>query len=340
MKTINKVVSVFVAAGALMAPSLASAQETTVRLEPGLAVPVGNPQTTHFNVGVDGMVKLDLPVTSFFDVVPGVGVLALTQSSDFSKTGTAWLAGGGVRLHRSHNNSGHGLTAASPWVDGDVQYVRTGELNRFGWSVGAGVAAPLTESRVAWLGPFVRYQSVFSPSQAGFDTTDAKVMVVGLSLELGPKRKVAPTPMLPPPAVLPPVVVVPPLTVAPPAEVESALKVVVQFKVDSSVLDATAKELLDGVADRVLSARRTSDIQVEGHASSDGPLAHNKVLAQHRAEAVKAYLVSKGVAASRLTAQGFGISKPVQSNKTLKGREKNRRTEVVVSTIVTVKAGS
>ncbi|HVI43136.1 MAG TPA: OmpA family protein, partial [Anaerovoracaceae bacterium] len=136
----------------------------------------------------------------------------------------------------------------------------------------------------------------------------------------------------------PPVVIVPVPAPTPPAEVEQTVHTVVQFAVDSYKLDATAKALLDHVASKIKSATKVSDIVVEGHASSDGPLAHNNVLAQNRAKAVVDYLVSKGIDRSKLTAHGFGITRPVESNKTKTGRVSNRRAEVIVS--CTVKVGS
>lgn len=341
MRTYLKILSSVIIGGALMVPALAQAQDLTVRLEPGVAVPLGKPQTQHFDVGADGMVKLDIPTTAWLDVVPGVGVLAVPQSSDFSKTGTAWMVGGGLRLKRPHDNKGSGLTAVSPWLDGDLQYVRTGELDRFGWAVGAGAAVPTSDSRWLWVGPFVRYQSVFDASKAGFDTTDAKVLVAGLSFEFGAPRKKAAAVLPPPPVVVvppPPVVVAPP----PPAMEDRAqnLHAVVQFKVDSWELDAQAVSVLDDLVLKIKAGRLYSDITVQGNASSDGPLAHNKVLAQNRAKSVIDYLVAHGIDAGKMHAQNMGITNPTQSNKTLKGRQANRRSEVFVNVTISVKVGS
>lgn len=343
MRTYLKVISAAIIGSALMVPAIAQAQDTTLRLEPGVAIPLGHPQTDHFNVGADGMVKLDIPVTGFLDIVPGVGVLALTDSSSFDKTGTAWMAGGGLRLKRPHDNKGSGFSAVSPWVDGDIQYVRTGDLNRMGWAVGAGAAVPTSDSRNLWFGPFVRYQSIFDGSRSGFDTTDAKVLVVGLSLEIGPKSKpVVAAPLPERLVVTTPAKVVAPPPPAPPVveERQENLHTVVQFAVDSHKLDGTATAILDDLVSKIKAGTKVSDIVVEGHASSDGPLAHNNVLAQNRAKAVVDYMVNKGIDRSKLTAKGMGITKPVQSNKTLKERQANRRSEVVVSVVVSVKVGS
>jgi outer membrane protein OmpA-like peptidoglycan-associated protein/tetratricopeptide (TPR) repeat protein len=71
-------------------------------------------------------------------------------------------------------------------------------------------------------------------------------------------------------------------------------------------------------------------IQIEGHTDNVGSAADNQKLSDNRARSVVAYLVSKGIPASRLTAKGFGATKPIASNDTEEGRAKNRRTELKV----------
>ena len=72
-------------------------------------------------------------------------------------------------------------------------------------------------------------------------------------------------------------------------------------------------------------------IMIEGHTDSVGSNAYNKKLSQRRADAVKKYLVEKsGIDAKRLTAKGFGEEKPIVSNATKEGRDKNRRVEAAV----------
>jgi OOP family OmpA-OmpF porin len=61
-----------------------------------------------------------------------------------------------------------------------------------------------------------------------------------------------------------------------------------------------------------------------------GPDAYNQKLSERRAAAVKAYLVSKGIAANRVYTEGKGEKSPVADNKTKEGRSKNRRVEVEV----------
>jgi hypothetical protein len=71
------------------------------------------------------------------------------------------------------------------------------------------------------------------------------------------------------------------------------------------------------------------DIEVAGHTDSMGSDAYNMKLSQQRAGAVRNFLISKGVAADRLTAKGYGESQPVADNATREGRIQNRRVELV-----------
>jgi OOP family OmpA-OmpF porin len=72
-------------------------------------------------------------------------------------------------------------------------------------------------------------------------------------------------------------------------------------------------------------------VVIEGYTDSVGGEAYNQQLSERRANRVKDYLVkTSGIAESRLTAKGYGMSKPIDSNKTWAGRQKNRRVEAVV----------
>ncbi len=70
-------------------------------------------------------------------------------------------------------------------------------------------------------------------------------------------------------------------------------------------------------------------LRVEGHTDNVGAAAANQTLSEKRAQAVVAWLVAHGVSASRLTATGFGATKPVADNSSEDGRSKNRRVELV-----------
>ncbi len=70
-------------------------------------------------------------------------------------------------------------------------------------------------------------------------------------------------------------------------------------------------------------------IDIEGHTDNTGSAKLNKALSQKRANTIQNFLVKNGIAKDRLTATGFGFDKPVASNKTSKGRQENRRVELL-----------
>jgi outer membrane protein OmpA-like peptidoglycan-associated protein len=72
-------------------------------------------------------------------------------------------------------------------------------------------------------------------------------------------------------------------------------------------------------------------IEVQGHADDTGTKEFNESLAQQRAEAVRRWLVSKGIDAKRLAAKGYGARVPIDSNTTDEGRQKNRRVQFVIT---------
>jgi len=78
----------------------------------------------------------------------------------------------------------------------------------------------------------------------------------------------------------------------------------------------------------ILKADESLFLDIDGHTDAQGADDKNQVLSENRAKAVKDYLVSKGVADSRLTSTGYGETKPVADNATAAGRAKNRRTEM------------
>jgi len=91
-----------------------------------------------------------------------------------------------------------------------------------------------------------------------------------------------------------------------------------------------AQAKLSDVANVLSKQDPDSKIVVQGYTDSQGGASFNQDLSQHRAEAVRTYLVSHGIASDRITAQGFGPANPVADNASPEGRADNRRVEIVV----------
>lgn len=72
-------------------------------------------------------------------------------------------------------------------------------------------------------------------------------------------------------------------------------------------------------------------VEIAGHTDEQGDAAYNQGLSQRRADAVRSYLTSKGVDASRLSGAGYGETQPVADNTTSEGRAQNRRVELRVT---------
>jgi OOP family OmpA-OmpF porin len=99
---------------------------------------------------------------------------------------------------------------------------------------------------------------------------------------------------------------------------------IVYFGSASASLTADAYDLLRQVA-AALRANPRLRVEVEGHSDASASAATNEPLAQQRAEAVREFLVSAGIAPERLVAKGYGAWRPVNDNSTLELRAWNRR---------------
>jgi OmpA-OmpF porin, OOP family len=104
----------------------------------------------------------------------------------------------------------------------------------------------------------------------------------------------------------------------------------VDFEFNSTRLTVPAQETLDDI-DHALLNQPELQIEIQGYTDSVGADAYNLNLSRKRAQAVKAYLVSKGVNDSVLTAKGYGKADPIASNATAEGRAQNRRVAFVVT---------
>jgi OOP family OmpA-OmpF porin len=101
------------------------------------------------------------------------------------------------------------------------------------------------------------------------------------------------------------------------------------FNFDKAVLKPEGKAKLDDLVSKIKSINLEVIIAV-GHTDSVGSDAYNQKLSVRRSEAVKAYLVSKGIEKNRVYTEGKGEKQPVADNKTAQGRAKNRRVELEV----------
>lgn len=104
----------------------------------------------------------------------------------------------------------------------------------------------------------------------------------------------------------------------------------VLFASAKSDLLPAAQANLAQVADALTKSDPDSKILVAGHTDSQGGFSYNMELSRERADAVRSYLVAHGVAADRITAQGFGPTQPVADNASPEGRADNRRVEIVI----------
>lgn len=133
----------------------------------------------------------------------------------------------------------------------------------------------------------------------------------------------------PAPAEAPKSVAIAPAAVIAPTSEKVTFETDTFFAFDKSVLQPAGKAKLDDLASKL----QGTDIEVviaTGHTDSTGSDAYNQKLSVRRAQAVKAYLVSKGLPADRVLADGKGEKQPVASNKTKDGRAQNRRVDIEV----------
>lgn len=114
----------------------------------------------------------------------------------------------------------------------------------------------------------------------------------------------------------------------------------VLFPSGGSTLSSSARQSLDRVATALTEQPVESQITVEGHTDARGSDQRNQELSQQRAQAVRDYLVQKGMDSQRITAVGRGESSPIADNESAEGRATNRRVEIVVSAAAGGSAGT
>lgn len=101
----------------------------------------------------------------------------------------------------------------------------------------------------------------------------------------------------------------------------------IEFETGSATLTPQGRAILDQMAAVLAKLNNTRTVEIIGHTDNAGNRASNIALSQARAEAVKGYLVEKGIPSQQLTTTGVGPDQPVASNDTNDGRARNRRIE-------------
>lgn len=101
------------------------------------------------------------------------------------------------------------------------------------------------------------------------------------------------------------------------------------FETGSATIAASSFPSLDELANTMI-AKKEYMLMIEGHTDNVGSDATNLTLSKNRAQAVKKYLVSKGVEESKLISNGYGSKRPIADNKTEAGKKQNRRVEMKI----------
>ena len=244
-----------------------------------------------------------------------------TRSND--GTGSQKLGGDNFGLNAQYhfNNAGDALR---PYIAGGVKHGSLTNVEADGHSgrdqttfatVGTGVKYYFTNNLYARAG----VEADYGLDNGKWDYS----ALVGLGVNFGGNAgAVAPAPT-PAPAPEP--------TPEPEAPVAQVVRVEldVKFDFDKAVVKPNSYGDVKNLAD-FMAQYPATNVEVAGHTDSVGPDAYNQKLSQRRADAVKQVLVKDGVAPSRITAVGYGESRPVADNATEAGRAVNRRVEASV----------
>ncbi len=303
----------------LVLMTAAYAADLSVKVEPGIDIPLTAPQSDIYDIGGSQSLKLEIPLNPYLDVGPA-GSVQIFPAKDGSAHGIAWGFGVGGRLKVPHEID----TKISPWLDADALYAHTDfDLSRPSFDVGVGVAVPTDKDRSVWVGPFVRYGQVVQQNKdEAFDNRDAHLLSIGFSMEVG--KRLTKDPVCQACAVydIAPIV-------CPNVSIEQQeLRETVRFATDKTDITPEFAAKLDAIVEKIGS--KDYVIVLRGHTDADGSYQYNQVLSYRRAIAVTEYLVSRGLTSTKIEKDGYSETMPVDTNATPAGKANNRRVEVVV----------
>jgi OOP family OmpA-OmpF porin len=266
-----------------------------------------------------------------------------------------------------HPYLGGGAGAMRSWYGAPMlgpDAVASDYATEFAYQVGGGVGFDLTRNltlsldyRRLWAlrGSFHDTFATLPPDESLHQRYVADTALLSVRYTFGQVQSVAITPPPPPPPPAPPPEAQaqaappppPPVAATPPPcqppagfQVDANCHIIdqtivvraVDFEFDSAKLTDPAQQTLDQVA-ASLARQPTLHIEIRGYTDSQGSADYNLHLSQRRADAVKNYLVGKGVDGDALQARGYGKVDPIASNATAQGRAENRRVAFVVTDV-------
>ena len=169
--------------------------------------------------------------------------------------------------------------------------------------------------------------------RVGYDTNSNFIKNDGkgtATITLGSETKKVEAKALEAPSKLPKLKMVPAIPTIEVNTIKITLDAGVLFDVDKYNIRKDAQKVLNDLAS-ILKKADIKSFQIDGHTDSDASEEHNQTLSENRANSVKKYLASQGVTAT-ISTKGYGESKPVATNKTAEGKQKNRRVEILIPT--------
>lgn len=330
----KKIIATLMSLSSLLVVNSAQAEDPfQVHLEFGAATLVGKPLQDIFSPGPALEIKPLWSINNIVSIGPTVSGMYFPRTVNLGKQdSTLWQFGVASRFQFNRQQDDWKLPKISPWFEIGTAFAANGnDAMGPALNLALGAEAPLDHHKIFWLGPFVKYSHMFTTSQY----PDLNVLQVGFSISFDLPVKV------PTETIIKPVVKIKKIIVEKVVIKETAVKVAsisftekVYFKTNSAALHWESRDKLDEVVKK-LKVDPSTTIKVKGNASSDGPVAFNNKLSQDRTNAVVEYLVGRGIDPKRLMAESEGVTHPAASNKTLEGRERNRRVEFEVTFVTT-----